>query len=102
DLDSLGIGKFRAISDGNRKLTPREAGLPIMGFTRGHRDPGKGFYLMQKIQVADNFSIHRSRHNFKMGGEFYRAVMDPSSANEPRGSLAFRANESGYGFASCI
>ena len=100
DLDSLGIGKFRAISDGNRKLTPREAGLPILGFTLGDRDTGNGFDLMHTIQVADNFSIHRSRHNFKMGGEFYRAVMDRSSANEPRGSMAFSANESGYDFAS--
>jgi len=38
DLDSLGIGEFRAICDGNRKLTAREAGIPILGFTLGDRD----------------------------------------------------------------
>src|SRR5262245_242000 len=38
DIDSLGIGQFRAISDGNRKLTPRETGVPLITqFTIGDR-----------------------------------------------------------------
>src|SRR5438309_5204918 len=53
DIDSLGIGQFRAISDGNRKLTPRETGVPLMTqFTIGDRDTGNGFDRMKQLQFA--------------------------------------------------
>src|SRR5262249_30235048 len=35
DVDSVGIGKFRVASDGNRKFTPFETGIPAIGFTLG-------------------------------------------------------------------
>ena len=98
-----GIGQFRAISDGNRKLTPRETGVPLMTqFTIGDRDTGNGFDRMKHLQFADNFSIHHDRHNFKMGVEYQRVDMNRASANNPRGALTFNANQGGYDFASFL
>jgi hypothetical protein len=103
DIDSLGIGPFRAISDGNRKLTPRETGVPLITqFTIGDRDTGNGLDRMKQLQFADNVSIHHDRHNFKMGGEYQRVDMDRASANNPRGALTFNANQGGYDFASLL
>jgi hypothetical protein len=103
DVDSLGIGPFRSIGDGNRKLTSRETGVPLLTqFTIGDRDTGNGFDFMTSYQVADNFSFHRDRHNFKAGVQYQRTSMDRGSANEPRGSMTFGANESGYNFASLL
>jgi hypothetical protein len=102
DVDALGIGNYRALSDGNRKLGPREAGVPLIGFTMGDRDTGNGSDRMDTLQIADNLSIHHDRHNFKMGVEYRYIEMNRLSANEPRGSLAFGANESGYNFASFL
>ena len=103
DIDSLGIGPFRAISDGNRKLTPRETGVPLITqFTIGDRDTGNGLDRMKQLQFADNFSIHHDRHNFKMGGEYQRVDMNRASANNPRGALTFNANQGGYDFASLL
>lgn len=103
DVDSLGIGLFRAIQDGDRKLTARETGVPLITqFTIGDRDTGNGFDFMDSVQFANNFSVHRDRHNLKMGVEYRRVEMNRGSANEPRGSLRFSANESGYDFASFL
>jgi hypothetical protein len=103
DVDSLGIGQFRSIGDGNRKLTSRETGVPLLTqFTIGDRDTGNGFDFMTSYQFANNFSIHHGRHNFKAGIEYRRTTMDRGSANEPRGSMTFGANESGYNFASFL
>ena len=103
DIDSLGIGPFRAISDGNRKLTPRETGVPLITqFTIGDRDTGNGLDRMKQLQFADNFSVHRGRHNFKTGVEYQRVDMNRASANMPRGTLTFNANQGGYDFASLL
>ena len=103
DVDSLGIGAFRSIADGNRKLTSRETGVPLLTqFTIGDRDTGNGFDFMTGYQFANNFSIHHDRHNFKAGIEYRLITMDRGSANEPRGSMTFGANESGYNFASFL
>jgi hypothetical protein len=103
DIDGLGIGQFRSIADGNRKLTPREAGVPLLTqFTIGDRDTGNGYDFMDSVQFANNLSFHRDRHNFKMGAEFRHVEMNRGSANEPRGAMVFGANESGYDFASLL
>ncbi len=103
DLDSLGIGQFRAISDGNRRLTKRETGIPLIRpFPIGDRDTGNGYDKMLSLQFADNISLHRGKHGWKGGVEYRRVTMDRGSANEPRGSMTFGANESGYDFASFL
>ncbi len=88
DLDSLGIGQFRVISDGNRKLTARETGIPstIIG---GDTDTGGLQYNLAIFhQVTDNLSISRANHSFKMGFEYRRAILDHASSNNPRGFVS--------------
>lgn len=86
DLDSLGIGQFRVATDGNRKFTPRETGIPgtIIG---GDRDGGNGFDFNTTHQFTDNLSITRHNHTFKMGGELRYVMLDRAAANLPRGSI---------------
>ncbi len=36
DMDALGIGEFRIPTDGNRKLTPREHGIPNSKVCHSH------------------------------------------------------------------
>lgn len=101
DVDSLGIGKFRAIGD--RKLTAREAGVPVISqFTIGDRDLGAAWDTMYSYQLSDNVSLHRDRHNFKMGAEYKRVSNELGTSNFPRGNMTFSANESGYDFASFL
>jgi hypothetical protein len=103
DIDSLNIGKFRIVNDGNRPLTPRETGVPLITqFFIGDRDTGNGYDRQLALQFANNLSINHDRHTFKMGVEYRRAAMTRGGANEPRGSLNFTANESGYPFASFL
>ena len=85
DIDSLGIGKFRA--SGNRKLTPRETGIPsVNGVLTG--DPGNSAYGVNRtFQITDNLSIIRTSHNFKLGFEWRRPLLNIGASNNPRGFL---------------
>src|SRR5262249_34894727 len=100
DVDALGIGKFRVAGDGNRKLTPIEAGIPSIGFTIG--DSNGRLDDTNTYQLSENFSILRNRHSFKMGAQYVRIAMDRLAANLTRGTLSFAASESGYAFASFL
>jgi outer membrane receptor protein involved in Fe transport len=102
DLDTLAIGKFRVVGDNNRKLRPREAGIPSIGFTIGDRSTNDDFDRTSTYQFSDNFSIIRNKHNFKMGGQYSYSILDRAAANFVRGGLSFGGNESGYNFASLM
>src|SRR5688572_31712396 len=54
----------------------RSAGVPLLGFTLGDRDTGNGYDFMTSYQVANNFSLHRDRHNFKIGVQYQRTTME--------------------------
>ena len=59
DMDSLGIGQFRVFSDGNRKLTAREHGIPNLTglpFALNELTAGNGYDEMDTIQVGDHLS----------------------------------------------
>ena len=102
DVDSLGIGQFRAVKDGNRVLTSREQGVPTMGFTIGDRVNGNGLDRMNTYQIGDHVSIFRGAHAVKMGFEVYRISMQRAGANQAQGAINFGANESGLDFASFL
>jgi hypothetical protein len=105
DMDALGIGEFRIPTDGNRKLTDREHGIPQLTglpFTLQELTNGNGFDQMDTIQIADHFSFIKGKHNLKVGGEVYRVSMQRGAANLEEGLLGFSANESGYPFASFL
>src|SRR5262245_23494782 len=69
DVDSLGIGQYRAVKDGNRKLTPREQGVPTMGFTIGDRVNGNGLDRMNTYQIGDQLSFIKGTHTVKASVE---------------------------------
>jgi hypothetical protein len=103
DPDSLGIGQYRVVTDGNRKLLPAETGIPILNFSSfslGDRDTGTGLENLKSYQFADNVSLAHGKHNLKTGGEHQYIILDRRGANVPRGTLSFGNNESGYDFAS--
>ncbi len=102
DVDSLGIGEFRQPNDGNRKLTPREQGVPILGFTIGERINGNGLDRMNTYQFGDHLSILKGKHTLKMGAEVYRISMERAGANLAQGSIGFSGNETGLDFASFL
>ena len=102
DIDSLGIGEFRIPLDGNRKLIPREQGVPLMGFTIGERINGNGLDRMDTIQIGDHISLVKGKHNWKFGGEIYRVSMERAGANLAQGRITFGGTETGYDFASFL
>lgn len=102
NIDSLGIGEFRVPNDGNRKLIPREQGVPLLGFTIGERINGNGLDRMNTYQFGDHVSLVRGRHNVKMGGEVYRISMERAGANLAQGAIGWSSNETGYDFASFL
>jgi len=85
DLDSLGLGQFRATS--GRKFSDREIGLPAT-IIPGDRDGGNGFDFNTVHQFTNNLSMTRGSHTFKTGFEFRRLILDRAAANVPRGSVA--------------
>lgn len=87
DIDSLGIGQFRMVSQGNRKLTPRETGIPdtIIGGDRDRSEPG--FADAQVYQINDNFAVVQGAHSFKIGFDWRHVMLDAASSNSPRGGL---------------
>ena len=105
DMDALGVCEFRIPTDNNRKLTPREHGIPVftgLGFTLQERTNGNGYDNMDTIQFGDHLSWIKGRHNLKFGAEVYRVSMERGAANLEEGALDFGANESGLGFASFL
>src|SRR5215831_12678632 len=100
DLDSLGVGKFRVVTDNNRKLKPSEAGIPPMGFTIG--DERGSSDKLKTYLFANNLSLIRGKHGFKTGVEYQRVDVFRAAANQPRGTMSFGSNESGFTFASFI
>ena len=102
DVDSLGIGEFRQPNDGNRKLTPREQGVPLLGFTIGERINGNGLDRMNTYQFGDHVSILRGAHNIKLGAEVYRISMERAGANLAQGQISFSGSETGLDFASFL
>ncbi len=87
DLDALGIGQFRVAVEGNRKLTPREAGLPAT-ILPGDSDTGNGYNFNTAHQFNDNLSIVRGSHTFKTGIDVRRSILDRAASNIPRGSIS--------------
>ena len=102
DMDSLGIGQFRQPNDGNRKLTPREQGVPLLGFTIGERINGNGLDRMNTYQFGDHVSIIKGTHNLKMGAEVYKITMERAGANLAQGQISFSGAETGLDFASFL
>lgn len=100
DVDTLGIGKFRVTTDGNRKFTPAETGIPGIGFTIG--DLNGRTDDTYSYQIADNLSVTRGKHSLKTGVLIVHAAMDRRAANLTRGALAFSPNESGLDFSSFL
>jgi hypothetical protein len=105
DMDALGLGQFRVFSDGNRKLTPREHGLPNLTglpFTLQELTAGNGYDRMATLQIGDHLSLITGKHNLRFGGELYRAAMERGAANLEEGRLTFSTNETGYALASFL
>jgi hypothetical protein len=100
DVDSLGIGQWRVVGDGNRKLTPVEAGVPNIGFTMGDQQGRTDDTY--SYQFYENLSVIRGKHAFKFGGAYVYAAMNRRAANLTQGTLSYNANESGYDFASFL
>ena len=102
DQDALGVGQFRIPGDGNRKLTPREHGIPQftgLPFTLQELTNGNGYDNMDTIQPSAHFTWIRGKHNIKMGAEYYRISMERGAANLEEGLLGFNSQTCGYAFA---
>lgn len=105
DMDALGVGQIRVFGDNNRKLTPREHGIPNfsgLGFTLQELTAGNGYDNMDTIQAGNHVSMVRGKHNLKVGGELYRISMERGAANLEEGRFTFSGLESGLGFASFL
>ncbi len=99
DLDSLGIGQYRVATDGNRKLTPLETGIPSTPIG-GDRDLGNGFDFNTVHQLANNFSISKRSHNIKLGVEYRWIQLERAGGNTKRGSVG--CCEGGYALAGWL
>jgi hypothetical protein len=102
DQDALGVGQFRIPSDGNRKLTPREHGIPQftgLPFVLQELTNGNGYDNMDTIQPSNHISWFKGKHAFKGGVEYYRVSFERGAANLEEGLLGFNANVCGYAFA---
>jgi len=105
DMDALGVGQIRVFGDNNRKLTPREHGIPNfsgLGFVLQELTAGNGYDNMDTIQAGNHLTMIRGAHNLKIGGELYRVSMERGAANLQEGRFSFGANETGFGFASFL
>ncbi|MBL8231703.1 MAG: carboxypeptidase regulatory-like domain-containing protein [Bryobacterales bacterium] len=102
DQDALGVGQFRIPGDNNRKLTPREHGIPQftgLPFPLQELTNGNGYDNMDTIQPSNHISWFKGKHSFKAGAEYYRVSMERGAANLEEGLLGFNANVCGYAFA---
>ncbi len=106
DPDPLGLGGFRVVNDGNRKLTPREVGVPsaiVNSFsTLAEADGGNGFDTNNLHQISDNLTWSRAAHNFKFGFDFRRISLFRGAANVPRGTTTFSGDIANNGFAAFL
>jgi hypothetical protein len=106
NLDTIGIHGFNVINDGNRALSPREAGVPAMNIapflSLAERDGGNGFDQNQTIQFGDNVSISTGAHSFKAGFDFRRVILFRGAANVPRGDFNFNGDVTGNSFAAFL
>lgn len=105
-LSAIGLDAFRVLGDGNRPLTPREAGVPSMnvaGFQGlSERDGGNGFDANSLHQISDNLNLIFGAHNIKMGFEYRRVALFRGAANVPRGSFSFANTLSGNSYAAFL
>lgn len=106
DLTALGLDGFRVVNDNNRKLTPRETGVPSMnvaGFqSLAERDGGNGYDQNKMHQLSQSFNLSFSSHNLKTGWEYRRISLYRGAANVPRGSFDFNGNIAGNSFAAFL
>jgi hypothetical protein len=102
DQDALGVGEFRIPGDNNRKLTPREHGIPRftgLPFTLQELTNGNGYDNMDTIQPSAHYTWITGKHNIKIGGEVYRISMERGAANLEEGLLGFANQTCGYALA---
>ncbi len=102
--DGLGVGEFLIPTDNNRKLTPREHGIPQftgLPFTLQELTNGNGYDTMDTIQAGNHLTWIRGKHNLKIGGEIYRISFERGAANLEEGLLGFTTGQQvcGYAFA---
>ncbi len=106
DLSAIGLDAFRVITDGNRKLTPREAGLPNINVTSfqglSEQDGGNGFDDNRLHQFSNNTSINFGAHAFKFGGELRQISLFRGAANTPRGSFDFGDASTNNAYAALL
>ncbi len=106
DVTSIGLTSFRVVNDDNRKLTPRETGVPtiqVNAFSSlAEADGGNGFDLNNLHQISDNVTWSRGAHNWKFGFDFRRISLFRGAANLPRGQLVFGGDIANNGFAAFL
>lgn len=105
DMDSLGVGLFRIPADGNRKLTPREHGIPQftgLPFTLQELTNGNGYDVMKTFQASDHVSWFKGKHGIKIGGEYYGLTIERGAANLEEGLLGFAGAQAGTAFAGFL
>lgn len=104
--DSIGLGAVRVITDNNRPLTQREAGLPTIAvspfFTLAEKDGGNGFDNNKLHQLNDNVSIQHGAHAFKLGGDYRRVSLFRGAANVPRGQFNFTGDLANNAYAAFL
>ncbi len=105
-LEKIGILGFNVLTDNNRPLNRREAGIPSMnvaGFLGlAERDGGNGFDQNALFQINDNLSIVTGSHTLKTGADFRRVSLFRGAANVPRGAFNFTGNLAGNSFAAFL
>lgn len=105
-LEKIGILGFNVLTDNNRPLNRREAGIPSMnvaGFLGlAERDGGNGFDQNALYQINDNLSIVTGAHTLKTGFDFRRVSLFRGAANVPRGAFNFTGNLAGNSFAAFL
>jgi hypothetical protein len=76
-------------------------GLPTISITGylGLSSNGPLFQVDETWQLADNLSIIRGNHAFKMGADIRKGRIAREAANNPRGSLGFTGEMTGNAFA---
>ncbi len=106
DLTALGLDGFRVVNDNNRKLTPRETGVPSMNVTGfqslAERDGGNGYDQNAMHQLSQSFNLSFGSHNLKTGWEYRRISLYRGAANVPRGSFDFSGNIAGNSMAAFL
>src|SRR5262249_28708438 len=105
-LDKIGITGFNVLTDNNRPLSDREAGIPSMNVTNfltlAERDGGNGFDQNRLYQFNDNVSITTGKHTFKGGFDLRRVTLFRGAANVPRGAFNFNGNVAGLAYAAFL